>query len=57
MFKRTQRRRQETTLFPVLFHYKYFKILLLYFKKNLGFKNLRLEKNEEIPSQKKQPEI
>ena len=32
----------------VLFHYEYFKILLLYFKKYLGFKNLRLEKNEKI---------
>ena len=39
---RTRRGRQETTLFPVLFHYEYFKTLLLYFKKYLGFKNLRL---------------
>ena len=38
---RTRRGRQETTLFPVLFHYEYFKTLLLYFKKYLGFKNLR----------------
>ena len=28
----------------VLFHYEYFKILLLYFKKYLGFKNLRLQR-------------
>ena len=34
--------RQETTLFPVLFYYEYFKTLLLYFKKYLGFKYLRL---------------
>ena len=39
---RTVRGKQETTLFPVLFHYEYIKILLLYFKKNLGFKNVRL---------------
>ena len=48
MLGRTQWGRQETTLFPVLFHYEYFKTLLLYFKKNLGFKNLRLEVNEKI---------
>ena len=42
VLKKTGRGRQETTLFPVLFHYEYFKILLLYFKKYLGFKNLRL---------------
>ena len=41
---RTRRGRQETTLFSVLFHYEYFKILLLYFKKYLGFKNLRLQR-------------
>ena len=43
----TRRGRQETTLFSVLFHYEYFKILLLYFKKYLDFKNLGLEKNKK----------
>ena len=32
----------ETTSFAVLFHYKYFKTLLLYFKKFLGNENLKL---------------
>ena len=32
----------------VLFHYECFKILPLYFKKYLGFRNLRPEKNEKI---------
>ena len=48
MLERTWRGRQETTLFSTHFHYKYFKILLLYFKKYLGFKYMTLEKNEKI---------
>ena len=48
VLERTRPGRQETTLFPVLFHYKCFKILLLYFQKYLGFKNLRPDKNEKI---------
>ena len=45
---RTRRGKQKTTFFPVLFHDEYFKILLLYFKKYLDFKNLGLEKNKKI---------
>ena len=48
MLERTRRGRQETTLFSAHLHYKYFKILLLYFKKYLGFKYMTLEKNEKI---------
>ena len=41
---RRGRGRQESNLLPVLFYYKYFKILLLHFKKSIGFKNLSLQR-------------
>ena len=41
---RRGRGRQESNLLPVLFYYKFFKILLLHFKKYLGFKNLSLQR-------------
>ena len=49
--------RQETTLFPVLFHYEYFKISIAsVFQEIHWFQKCKtLEKNEKIQSQKSKP--
>ena len=57
VLKKTRWGRQETTLVPVLFHYKYFKIYTPFvFQEIHWFEKLKtLEKNEKIRSQKSKP--
>ena len=55
--KKTRWGRQETTLFPLLFHYKYFKIYIAFVFQEINWfqKFKTLEKNEKIQSQKSMP--
>ena len=57
VLKKTRWGRQETTLFPVLFHSEYFKIYIGFvFQEIHWFEKLKtLEKNEKIRSQKSKP--
>ena len=57
VLKKTRWGRQETTLVPVLFHYKYFKIYTPFvFQEIHWFEKLKtLEKNEKVRSQKSKP--
>ena len=57
MLKKTRWGRQETTLVPVLFHYKYFKIYTPFVFQDIHwFEKLKtLEKNEKVRSQKSKP--
>ena len=57
VLKKTRWGRQETPLFPVLFHYEYFKIYTAFVFQEIHWlqKFKTLEKNEKIQSQKSKP--